>query len=157
MKFIKKLRIWGNVKNKLIQILKTYFLSVGVCAVVFTVIEAILKLTSGKKLLIEIEDMTVAILPIVVFSVLVFKTGVSKKELWLRRGVIMFFTGTVLPLLFILISDIAFKSPFIYVLYFAFCLVLEIVYSVIAFSIADRIEHRAVDRINTALEKNRED
>lgn len=126
---------------------------VGMGAVNFcyTVLSLIMKDILNENLLYAMNLSTVTV---TICSVLIFKTGVSPVEKWIRRMIVMLIGCIVCPASLFAFSWVTSDTVWRCIVA---CASATITFSFFAFFIGDRLEKKHFDRINKKLSENREE
>ncbi len=139
--------------KKIKKFFKYYFMSVGMVTIVCLIVH-LLKPTESRTIINLLTAITIALIPIQIINLFVFKGGCTKKQLWGRRILAFILNITVIFFSLRIFGILNYDSAAYYVRYFITAIVGGMIPMTIIFIIADRQEKKLIEKINKKLKEN---
>lgn len=143
------------MKEKMNRFLRTYFGTLGISLLLVLVLT---QMAGVPDLFgIRLGNAMALLLAICTFaSTMILKSGVSMRELWIRRMAVILINALAAPGCMILCGVAQYGSWMRYLVYAGGCFAAIVLFTVVGYILADRTERRMLDRINEKLQKNEE-
>ena len=143
------------MKEKMKKFLRTYFGTLGFSLLLMLLLS---QLAGVPELFgVRMGNAMALLLAVCTFaSTMILKSGVSMRELWLRRMAVILIDALAAPGSMILCGAARFGSGERYLAYAGGCFGAIVVLTAAAYLLADRAERKLLRRINEKLQKNEE-
>lgn len=140
------------MKEKMKKFLRTYFGTLGFSLLLMLLLS---QLAGVPELFgVRMGNAMALLLAVCTFaSTMILKSGVSMRELWLRRMAVILIDALAAPGCMILCGVAQYSS---WLIYAGGCFATIVVITVAGYILADRAEQGMLDRINEKLQNNKE-
>ena len=139
------------MKKIIKQFYKDYFLSVGLVSVSILIPYHIIPKLSAEKAIKILGVMMIAMIPISLSGAILFRNIETKKELWIRRAVLVAICCISYPMNFILFNVVKEETVWQYVFFIFDNMVLICISVFVSYLIMDKIEQKKIEKINNKL------
>ena len=137
------------------KILTMYLSMIGYAAIMMVIFHT-LSIMDSERLMLFIRGVVIGGVPVAVINTYIFRTGIDKFELWMRRIIALALGITIIVISFVLVGLIDTSMSFLRTAAGGFGLALVI--CVPAYILLDRRANKSIQKINDKLsEQNKEE